>query len=473
MNNDTVLFESPCWYVPDGRRTLFSSKKGIVSVIPGSFIIRDRRSGAEVRRLALTSDMTIKNSAGQVSLWKVDGQNVPFRERLQRQITFFNPWLILVSYLLLLFGSKKAKQCAIASRQAATMQSSSTSPVVAGMQESPVNSELPAPAQPSSSEVENTSSLTSLNANKHSRRNKIVASVLGAVILLVGLAYWEVSVTSQTVMTPCYNLTMPQIYTVNTVPNNCGFTASSVGQSVNIIQGLDPTVTAATLQLQAQASSNIKIGANSESAGPTTFAGFPAYKTYIHSGIKQELDYYVLKVPADASKNRPAEAYNITFTSYNAVGLESKVEKNWHWTSHADWNQTTTGNTDCYTVTPPANSISLLINDNCSMDIYYGPGLVDKLEINSDSSDSTVAAAEATWNTAGSPGSNKHASIKLGSISADEVTSNALGTAVFVDAGRKYDVGNGEISNIFEILDEQTSTQPPTFNTIFASWHWK
>lgn len=105
-----LLYQTQCYYNrPDGGRSVFASKKVTASVFPGWIIVSDAATGQEINRMQLTPDTVIKNLMGSAAIKRIGGKKISMFE-VGYAFMFYNPMMMLVSYLFALAATKKSKQ---------------------------------------------------------------------------------------------------------------------------------------------------------------------------------------------------------------------------------------------------------------------------------------------------------------------------------------------------------------------------
>jgi len=54
---NSPIYGSNCWYIPHGKKMISGSRRGVVTVYPGVYLIHDKENGQEVRRIPLHNDI--------------------------------------------------------------------------------------------------------------------------------------------------------------------------------------------------------------------------------------------------------------------------------------------------------------------------------------------------------------------------------------------------------------------------------
>lgn len=109
------------WGFSRGGRSIFAIKKVNIFVYPGVLIGTDTETGQEFTRIALNQSMKVRNMLGCVAFTMVNGQKISAFAR-QYVFYFYDPRLILISYIFMLLATSKSTAMKNAVLQAATSQ---------------------------------------------------------------------------------------------------------------------------------------------------------------------------------------------------------------------------------------------------------------------------------------------------------------------------------------------------------------
>jgi hypothetical protein len=111
-----ALFSGKCWYMPQGKRSIFSGKEAVVTVYLGVAIITNALTHDEVQRWQMQGSKTDR-VGGYVRMQELEGQKKSIFAS-GNVLYFYNPLFSMLSAFTMFFGGKNAKACQAAMKQA-------------------------------------------------------------------------------------------------------------------------------------------------------------------------------------------------------------------------------------------------------------------------------------------------------------------------------------------------------------------
>lgn len=74
----TPIAQFECWYIPEGKYTIFNYRKSIVMLYPGWMVIYQKSHHAEVARIQLAPDLQMKHFLGFARFAQLNGKKYSF-----------------------------------------------------------------------------------------------------------------------------------------------------------------------------------------------------------------------------------------------------------------------------------------------------------------------------------------------------------------------------------------------------------